>query len=90
MQLPHYNLRRYSWDRWQARALVAGVDEELIQLGRNVMRLADTYGSLWPEAKKTACGLNDEGAAMLDLALHHPLRAKTLWQELLMDNGVDA
>lgn len=90
MQLPHYNLRRYPWDRWQARALAAGVDEDLIQLGRKVIRLAETYGRTWSEQVKTDCGLDDDGAAMLTLALNDPKRTRILWEQLLEDNGIEA
>ncbi|MBI4758180.1 MAG: hypothetical protein HY783_04155, partial [Chloroflexi bacterium] len=75
----------YAWDRWKHRALVAGLDSELAQLGRDLMREAVQHD--WRPTLKTECGWNDEGQAMLELAQRDPESAERRWDWLMETDG---
>jgi len=51
------------------------------------MREADQHG--WSETLQAECGWNDDGAAMLELALRDEDAARTRWQHLLETDGAD-
>lgn len=72
---------RYAWDRWRLRALEAGLSDDLAWLGRGVMREAVQHA--WSEELKAECGWEDEGQAMLELALRAPRKAEKRWQRLM-------
>lgn len=76
------------WDAWHARALAAGVSEELAALGRTTMR--EAIVSDWSEVARTECGALDDGEAMLDFACADPEGAERAWSELLESGGLRA
>jgi hypothetical protein len=73
----------YPWDDWRARALAAGVGDQLAWAGRAVMR--EAYNHDWPKRLQRECGWSDDGAAML--ALKHPEKAKQRWEWLEATDG---
>lgn len=75
----------YTWDHWQMRALSAGLEHRLSQLGRAVMREAVQHN--WPTWLKAECGWEDEGQDMLELAQLDPETAERRWQWLLETDG---
>ena len=75
----------YPWDEWKVKALAAGVSEALAWAGRAVMR--EAYNHDWPRRLQRECGLDDEGAAMLELALQHPEQAAKRWEWLEATDG---
>jgi hypothetical protein len=75
----------YPWDWWEKRALSRGVRRELAGLGRAVMREADQH--LWEPRLQALCGWEDDGEAMIELALAGPGRAFFTWQTLLDTDG---
>ena len=75
----------FPWDHWKERALAAGMPAELAVLGRAVMR--EAYQHAWSEELQAACGWEDEGNAMLVLALETPKLAFATWQNLLDTDG---
>jgi hypothetical protein len=75
----------YPWDEWKVKALAAGVPEALAWSGRAVMR--EAYNHDWPRRLQRECGLDDEGAAMLELALQHPEQAAKRWEWLEATDG---
>jgi hypothetical protein len=86
-ELPKPRLRQtaYPWDEWQRVALGRGVPEDLAALGREVMREADQHA--WDAPLKALCGWEDEGEAMVGLALLAPQRARYVWRKLLATDG---
>jgi DNA primase catalytic core len=74
------------WDAWHRRALAACVTAELAELGRAVLREAEQHD--WDEALRAQCGGDDDGAAMLELALAAPAQATERWQRLLDRDGL--
>jgi hypothetical protein len=76
----------YPWDEWERRALAAGVEKELAQLGRAVMREAYNHG--WTDKLKSLCGWNDDGAQMLADALRAPASVSRQWEILLRTDGL--
>jgi DNA primase catalytic core len=74
------------WDEWHRHALDVGVGAELAELGRQVMREAEQHG--WDDELAALCGVDDGGAAMLELALANPARAAASWQKLLDQDGL--
>ncbi len=77
---------RYAWDRWRLRALEAGLSDDLAWLGRNLMREAVQHA--WPDELKVECGWEDEGQAMLELALRAPRKTEKRWQRLMDTDGL--
>lgn len=75
----------YPWDGWQRQAVAAGVPAELATLGRGVMR--EAYQHQWEESLQKLCGWEDEGAAMIALALEMPEQARFVWKKLLDTDG---
>ena len=75
----------YPWDEWQGRARAAGVPEELAMLGRAVIREAYQHG--WPAKLQSECGWDDDGEAMIELALRDPARADRRWRWLMETDG---
>lgn len=75
----------YAWDRWQMRALGAGLDHELAQLGRAVMREAVQHA--WSPSLEAECGWEDEGRDLLELAQLDPETARRRWNWLLETDG---
>ena len=70
---------QYPWDFWEKRALARGVPGELASLGRAVMR--EAYQHQWESLLRALCGWEDEGEAMIELALSGPARASfVVWQ----------
>jgi hypothetical protein len=57
----------FPWDEWQLRARAAGVPEALASLGRGVIR--EAYQHTWSAALQSECGWDDDGEAMIELAL---------------------
>lgn len=76
----------YAWDRWRLRALDAGLSDDLAWLGRHVMREAVQHA--WSEELRAECGWEDEGQAMLELALRAPRKARKRWQRLMDTDGL--
>ncbi len=77
---------RYAWDRWRLRALEAGLSDDLAWLGRHLMREAVQHA--WPDELKAECGWEDEGRAMLELALRASRKAEKRWQRLMDTDGL--
>jgi hypothetical protein len=75
----------YPWDHWETRAKNAGVDEDLAELGRALIREADQHS--WDEDLQSECGWSDNGDAMLELALNSPQKAQERWELLLRTDG---
>lgn len=75
----------YPWDEWQTKALAAGVPASLAWAGRAVMR--EAYNHDWPQRLRDECGWDDEGAAMLELALTQPEQAAKRWEWLEATDG---
>ncbi len=82
----------YPWDRWQKRAIAAGVEVELARLGRDLMREADQHA--WDEELQRECGwpdvdgaAGDEGDQMIRRALEEPGATAKRWRELLHTDG---
>jgi hypothetical protein len=69
------------WERWFERAIEQGVQDDLANLGRSVIREAREHG--WNAARSAECGWIDDGEAMLELAVADPMAAYTEWQQLL-------
>lgn len=76
---------RYAWDHWKARALEAGLNKDLAELGRAVMREAVQHG--WDDDLQQECGWQDEGGRMLVLAVIDGCRVKKRWEWLLETDG---
>jgi len=76
---------QYPWDFWEKRALARGLSKELASLGRAVMR--EAYQHQWETLLQKLCGWEDEGEAMLALALAAPDRARFVWEKLLETDG---
>ncbi len=75
----------YPWDHWKKWAVEDGVDEDLAQLGRLLIREADQHG--WSLELKQECGWDDHGAEMLRLARTEPEKTRERWQYLLNTDG---
>lgn len=69
------------WDQWYSRALDEGIDGELAELGRRVMREASVQR--WPARLRRECGFEDGGEAMIELASDEPDTAEARWRRLL-------
>ncbi len=78
-------LGHHRWEEWEKRALERGVDAEPASLGREVMREASQNG--WDRAMRALCGWEDEGEAMIELALRAPKRARFVWEKLHAADG---
>ena len=76
---------QYPWDDWERAALARGVETPLANLGRAVMR--EAYQHDWEPLLQAVCGWEDEGEAMIALALEHPKHAQWTWQKLLDTDG---
>lgn len=76
---------QYPWDFWEKRARARGLEQELAALGRAVMREAHQHQ--WTSCLQQLCGWEDEGEAMIELALAAPERANYLWGKLLDTDG---
>lgn len=76
---------QYPWDFWETRALARGASRELAGLGRAVMREAHQHQ--WQSLLQKLCGWEDEGEAMIALALAAPDRARFFWEKLLETDG---
>ena len=76
---------QYPWDFWEKRAVTRGVPPDLANLGRAVMREADQH--LWEPELHALCGWEDEGEAMIELALAAPENARFVWNKLLDTDG---
>lgn len=70
--------RRPYWERWEQRALSAGVEAELASLGRQVMMT-------WSEESGDTLllGAETDGNLMLQLALNDPDEARQQFQSAL-------
>lgn len=75
----------YPWDDWERAALARGVEKELANLGRAVMREASQHD--WTERLKSLCGWRDGGKRMIVLALRAPETARRRWSWLLATDG---
>lgn len=78
----------FPWDKWQTRALTAGLAAELAGLGRFLMR--EAYQHDWCEVLKQECGLLSDSVAqgMIDCALQEPELTADRWQWLLATDGL--
>lgn len=75
----------YPWDLWKEKAISKGVDKELADLGRALMREAYQHG--WNAKLQKECGWEDQGEAMIQLALKNPKKAEERWGALLESDG---
>ena len=75
----------FPWDEWQGRARAAGLAEELAMLGRAVIR--EAYQHTWSAELQRECGWDDDGDAMIELALRDPARAARRWSWLMETDG---
>lgn len=75
------------WEDWSGRATAAGVSDELIALGTELVRTSILQG--WNEELRAECGHYDDGEAMVELALNEPQRTTQRWDELLQSDGGD-
>jgi hypothetical protein len=73
------------WDDWSGRATAAGVPDELVALGTELIRASVLQA--WSEELRAECGHYDEGEAMVDLALAKPDQAAQRWGALLEFDG---
>ena len=77
----------YPWDEWKERATAAGVNDKLAVLGRAAIR--EAYQHSWSAELQTECGWDDDGDAMIELALRDPARAHERWSLLMATDGED-
>lgn len=75
----------YPWDRWKSRAIKAGLDASIAQLGRDVMR--EAYNHSWSDELKAECGWSDGGKEMLSNAMHNPTKCEQRWIALIRSDG---
>ncbi len=75
----------YPWDEWERTALERGVDRNLATLGRAAMR--EAYQHDWEAKLQKLCGWEDEGEAMVGIALSMPEQARHIWEKLLDTDG---
>lgn len=80
-----HKVGEFPWDEWQARARAAGMAEELALLGRAVIR--EAYQHMWSAELQRECGWDDDGDAMIELALRDPAGAKRRWSWLMETDG---
>lgn len=73
----------YTWDCWKTKALAAGVDADLADLGRAVMREHYQHGWLSNDGEVSV----RSGDEMLRLAISEPDKAAARWQWLLDTDG---
>ncbi len=73
----------FAWDYWKTKALAAGVDADLADLGRVVMR--EHYQHGWPSNDNEVSVRS--GDEMLRLAMSDPDKAAARWQWLLDTAG---
>lgn len=78
-------LGQYPWDDWERAAQARGVEKELANRGRAVMR--EAYQHDWPERLQSLCGWRDGGRRMIALALRAPETARQRWKWLLQTDG---
>ena len=76
----------YPWDRWAEGARKAGVDDELANLGRSLIR--EFYNHSWPSELAEICGYFDDGAGLIALALSNRELAARRWQRLVDTDGL--
>jgi len=76
----------YPWDDWHRYALAQGLDSELAELGRLLLREAYNHG--WEPWLQSLCGWADNGAALLAFALRAPQPARWCWSRLLDTDGL--
>lgn len=82
---PNVGPGNFPWDHWERNAREAAVIEDLVQLGRSLMREAVQHG--WSDELRTECGWSDDGAAMIQLAISAPEQAEQRWRYLLYSDG---
>ncbi len=83
--VPTYNSRHYPWDRWQIRALAAGVPPDIARLGRSLIRAG--HQTDWGDCHSPQCGRSDDGNDMLRLAMRDPREAQSQWRSLVAECG---
>ncbi len=83
---PNFSLRTVLWTLLHVLWLEAGLSDDLAWLGRDLMREAVQHA--WSEELKAECGWEDEGQAMLELALRAPRKAEKRWQRLMDTDGL--
>ena len=71
----------YPWDKWEKRAIEAGIDQETATLGRAAYR--ESYQHAWSEELKLFCGLYDDGEILMGLAKQHPEKVRKVLRYLL-------
>ena len=71
----------FPWDEWQRRASAAGVPDALASLGRAAIR--EAYQHSWSPELQRECGWDDDGEAMIELALRDAAGAERRWSWLL-------
>jgi hypothetical protein len=76
----------YPWDDWHRYAVARGLDAELAGQGRLLIR--EAFNHDWQPWLKSACGWNDDGAALLALALRSPKAARRQWDILMRTDGL--
>jgi hypothetical protein len=67
----------YDWDYWHRRAVAAGVDPELAELGREIHR--ENYQHDW--------GMRVDEEAMIRLAKEDPQGTRVRWRAMLDQDG---
>jgi len=76
----------YPWDDWHAHALARGLDAELAGQGRLLIR--EAFNHDWQPWLQSLCGWNDDGAALLEMALRSPKAARRQWGILMRTDGL--
>lgn len=84
IRLPNSNARKYVWDFWQACALLAGVREDVSEVGRSM--ICAYYTRAWPASMDEDIGV----PAFQNLILHaltEPAATAVRWNELIAKDG---
>jgi hypothetical protein len=85
MRRLRHKIGEFPWDEWREQATAAGVPNDLAVLGRAVIR--EAYQHNWSPELQTECGWDDDGDAMIELALRDPTHAHRRWSLLLDTDG---
>jgi hypothetical protein len=79
-----------NWQNWYARAIAAGVHEDVAAVGRAVIwRIYDDHGeNQWHETVLRLAGFDDAGLDMIRLALARPQTAVHIWWRIFETRGL--
>jgi hypothetical protein len=79
------------WEDWHAEAIAAGVEHDVAEAGRALIRVLyeeDGPPDHWDEEIASLSGLDDDGLAMIQLALLRPRTALRVWRRIAETSGL--